>query len=173
MAAVHQRERTGEGKPVEVSQYESTVVILGAALLERSLQAPDLGGSEPPRPGNRDAEAVPHNVFRCRGEDAWCAIAVYNDDQWRALLAVEELASLRGDELATLDGCRQHEQEIDAAIEAWTVHWDKQALAEFLQERVAVQRGPLLGEHTYAVLHDLLGMSDDGLTEAIADGAAE
>jgi len=86
MAAVHQRERTGEGKPVEVSQYESTVVILGAALLERSLQAPDLGGSEPPRPGNRDAEAVPHNVYRYRGEDAWCAIAVYNDDQWRALL---------------------------------------------------------------------------------------
>jgi benzylsuccinate CoA-transferase BbsF subunit len=222
MAALYQRERTGEGQLVEVSQYESTVAMLGAVLLERSLQAPDVSGSEPPRPGNLDAGAVPHNVYRCRGEDAWCAIAVYNDDQWRALLAVEELASLRRDELATLDGRRQHQQEIDAAIEAWTVGWDKHGLAEFLQERgvaagpfqgidelverdptlggrqfaatphpsgreflvhrnplrfrhapVAVQRGPLFGEHTYAVLHDLLGMSDDELTEAIAGGAVE
>jgi len=32
------------------------------------------------RNGNRNPCAVPHAAFRCSGEDRWCAIAIYNDE---------------------------------------------------------------------------------------------
>ena len=34
--------------------------------------------------GNRDDLAVPHNLYRCQGEDKWVAISVHDDGQWAA-----------------------------------------------------------------------------------------
>lgn len=217
MAALHHRERTGEGQFIEVSQYESTVALLGAAVLDYTAN-----GQNSRRSGNRDPLAAPHNFYRCRGNDAWCAIAVRSDAQWRALAGIAGLEALRRPEYDTLAGRKQHEAEIDAVIEAWTQSWDSQQLAAFLQEqgvpagpfqgipemttvdpvlgdayfvRTAhsigreflihgsplqtrhqpplVRRGPLLGEHTFVVLHDVLGLTADEITAYAARGAIE
>jgi benzylsuccinate CoA-transferase BbsF subunit len=61
MAALHHRERTGEGQFIEVSQYESTVALLGPAVLDYTAN-----GVNTRRTGNRNPEAVPHNFYRCR-----------------------------------------------------------------------------------------------------------
>jgi benzylsuccinate CoA-transferase BbsF subunit len=136
MAALHHRERTGEGQFIEVSQYESTAALLGAAVLEYT------ANGRPPQPrGNRNPDAVPHNIYRCAGEDSWCAISVLDDAQWQALTSIDALRSLRRPELATVAGRREHEVEIDATIEAWTEDWERQELAAYLQGQ-GVPAGP-------------------------------
>ena len=61
MAALHHRARTGEGQFIEVSQYESTVALMGASVLDYTAN-----GRNSRRTGNRDPLAVPHNIYRCR-----------------------------------------------------------------------------------------------------------
>ncbi len=156
MAALHHRERTGEGQFIEVSQYESTACLLGPAVLEYTSN-----GRIPGPDGNRSAAAVPHNIYRCRGEDSWCAISITTDAQWRALAACEGLDALRNPEYESLPGRKAHEQEIDAIIEDWTVPWGRQQVARYLQERGVpagpyqdtadmVERDPVLGERYFA-----------------------
>ncbi len=155
MAALHHREKTGEGQFVEVSQYESTASLLGAAVLEYTAN-----GRVPAPAGNYDADAVPHNIYRCLGEDSWCAISVLDDAQWQSLTAIDPLSALRRPELDSLDGRRRHEAEIDSAIEAWTSGWDRHELAAYLQARGVpagpyqdiadmVERDPVLGERYF------------------------
>ncbi|MGI8554067.1 MAG: CaiB/BaiF CoA transferase family protein [Dehalococcoidia bacterium] len=137
VAALYHRDRTGEGQFIEVSQYESTIALLGPSILEFTAN-----GHVPTRPGNRDPDAVPHNLYRCRGEESWCAISIFTDQQWQALISTDALGSLRRPELATLAGRRRCEAEIDDAVESWTIIWDRQELAAFLQAR-GIPAGPL------------------------------
>jgi len=65
---------------IDLSQVESTVNFMGAAVVEAGLT-----GQEPPQVGNRSRIHAPHNVFRARGDDEWVAIAVTSDAQWRGL----------------------------------------------------------------------------------------
>lgn len=163
MAALHHRERTGEGQLIEVSQYESTASLLGATILEYTAN-----GVVPEPRGNRNDDAAPHNIYRCLGEDAWCAISVFDDEQWQALAGIEGLEALRRREFKTIAGRRTHEAEIDASIEAWTCAWDKHEVASFLQERGVpagpyqdigdiVERDPVLGERYFHKLDHPVG----------------
>ena len=217
MAALLQRDRTGEGQFIEVSQYESTMALIGPALLQHSLTG------EAARPaGNRDALASPHNFYRCAGEDSWCAIAIETDEQWRSLVALSGLANLDRAEFASVEGRRAAEAEIDEAIEGWTRKRERQELAEALQARGVpagpfqkmdeivhqdptlsdehferlphpvgrdflvhrnpirtrrqppeTQLGPLIGEHTYEVLSEVLGLSADEIANYAAQDALE
>jgi crotonobetainyl-CoA:carnitine CoA-transferase CaiB-like acyl-CoA transferase len=136
MAALHHRERTGEGQAVELSQYEATASMMGASILRYT------ANDEVATPvGNRDDIAVPHNVYRCRGDESWCAIAAYDDEQWQALCEAIGDPALDDEGFATAEGRRAREQEIDEAIERWTVGWDRQQLAAMLQQR-GVPAGP-------------------------------
>lgn len=218
MAALVHRDRTGEGQFIEVSQYESTVALVGPAIIEYGLT-----GVSPAPVGNRDRHAVPHNFYRCAGDDSWCAIAVETDEQWMALVAAAPEANLDRAEWRTAAGRRQDESSVDTAIESWTRGRERQALAAALQEQgvpagpfqhidemihadptlgdahfatllqatsgreFLVHRNPLrarhhppetrlaplIGEHTYEVLTDLMGLSADEVAEYAAQGALE
>src|SRR5690606_9964066 len=82
LAALRYRRHTGRGMKIDLSQIESTANFVGPALVEAAAS-----GREPPQVGNRSRDHAPHNVFRCRGEDAWCAVAVEGDGEWLALAA--------------------------------------------------------------------------------------
>jgi benzylsuccinate CoA-transferase BbsF subunit len=139
IAALHRRRRTGEGAFIEVSQYESTTAFTGTMLLEHAATG------VPPGPiGNADPVAVPHNVYRCAGDDSWCAIAVYSDEQWAALAALPGLETLCDPALRDASERRRREAEIDEALEAWTLNRDRQELAAYLQAR-GVPAGPMQG----------------------------
>src|SRR4029077_19543723 len=80
LAAIYHRARTGEGQYIELAQIESTVNMMGPALLDWSAT----GDAARPH-GNRRASSVPRGVFPCAGEDCWCAIEVRDDTQWEGL----------------------------------------------------------------------------------------
>ena len=74
------------------------------------------------RDGNRDPSAAPHAVYRCAGDDRWCAVACETNAQWRALAHLIGRPDLAADpELAAADGRKRREAELDAAVEAWTL----------------------------------------------------
>lgn len=119
VAALEQRDRTGQGCWIDLSQYEANALPLGHLTLRgRTNGAP--GDASRARAGNRAKDRSPQGCYRCRGEDAWCVISVANDDEWEALVRVVGDQGLRNPRYATLEGRRHAHDEIDAHLEAWT-----------------------------------------------------
>ncbi len=79
LAALEERERTGEGQHIDISLYETSVAQLGPVLAEAQL------GATPARAGNGDATFALHGVFETQGHDRHLALAV-RDDQAAALM---------------------------------------------------------------------------------------
>ncbi len=108
---LHQQ-RTGQGQNIDLSQVECMLPLVAPSLIEQSAT-----GVTSPRIGNRHRQHVPHGAFRCAGNDAWVAIAVCDDTQWRATCGVlgrPDLANL------TTAERRAREDELETLISAWT-----------------------------------------------------
>jgi benzylsuccinate CoA-transferase BbsF subunit len=128
LAALDHRRRTGEGQYIDLAQYETGLQFILPALLDY-----ETNGRVMTHHGNRDANAAPHNAYPCRG-DAWCAIAVFGDDEWRALCQVAASAPWTKDARFATHGLRkQHEDALDQAIAQWTRDRDARQLMETLQ----------------------------------------
>ena len=127
LAALEHRRRTGRGQHIDVSQVEPLMHTLADVYVERSV----LGPQEQLR-GDRSPACAPHGAFPCRGPDQWCAIAVEDAAQWRALCDL--IPALAEDaRFATVEGRKAEEDALDAIIADWTAPQDKHALAERLR----------------------------------------
>lgn len=116
LAALRYRNRTGKGQFIDLSQYESTMSLLGTSMLEYTAL-----NRMPPRFGNRSEWAAPHGVYLCAGEDRWCAIAVETQEEWSGLcLALGNPPWCAESRFQTLTGRKEHEDEMDHLIEDWT-----------------------------------------------------
>jgi benzylsuccinate CoA-transferase BbsF subunit len=128
LAALYRRKLTGEGANIELAQLESTVNIIGPEVLAASAGIPVT------RSGNRVADAAPHGVFRCAGEDTWCAIAVRTDAQWDGLRKVLDTQQVLGAPRFAAAGERKaSEAELERLISRYTVTWERNELARALQ----------------------------------------
>ena len=116
LAALDYRRRTGKGQHIDLSQYESgiqflTPVVLDAQVNQR-VHHPD---------GNRDPRAAPHGAYPCTGDDQWCAIAVFGDEEWRTFARAAEKPEWADDSrFTTHDDRKRHEDELDKLIAGWT-----------------------------------------------------
>jgi crotonobetainyl-CoA:carnitine CoA-transferase CaiB-like acyl-CoA transferase len=128
LAALDYRRRTGQGQYVDLAQYETGLQFIQPALLDY-----EANGRVTMHHGNRDASAAPHNAYPCRGDD-WCAIAVFSDDEWRALCKVAGSTEWASEvRFGTHESRKQNEDELDDAIAQWTRDWDAHELMEKLQ----------------------------------------
>ncbi len=82
VSAVDYRRRTGKGQYIDASMLELCIHQNTPAILDW-----ELNGHLQTRSGNRIAYAAPHGVFPCVGDDRWCAIAVFTDDEWKGFCA--------------------------------------------------------------------------------------
>lgn len=129
LAALHHRHRTGEGQFIDLSQSESALSLLGTGVLEYTMN-----GAIAPRIGNHSRDFSPHAAYRCAGDDRWCAIAVESDDEWARLCDAIGRQSLASDaRFATAAARKQHEDELDVIIEAWTSERDPWQVTHVLQ----------------------------------------
>lgn len=111
-----ERNKTGVGANLDLSQCESSVATLGALMVHSAVNR-----TLPQRLGNRSTRVAPQGVYRCAGVDEWCAISVQNDEQWRALVGVLGNPVWAADSrFKTVLGRFRAHDEIDAQIEAWT-----------------------------------------------------
>ena len=147
VAALNHRAVTGAGQYVDLSMAEALSASIPEAILDYQMN-----GAVSAPPGNRDAWDAPHGVYPCQGDDHWIAIAVTNDTEWQALCRVLERPDLAADaRLLAAAGRRQHQEELDAAITAWSRRQQDYAAMHLLQA-AGVPAGPSLDMHR--VYHD-------------------
>ena len=143
------RQRTGEGQYIDLSASEALNALVGENLVDA-----ELNGRSPRRGANRDVVLVPHNCYRCAGDDRWISIAVGTDDEWQALceaMGNPEWASDEG--FSTPERRRQEQGRLDALIEAWTMNQEPFALMEYLQARGVAAAPSFTGEDLYSNRH--------------------
>lgn len=116
LAALRERDRTGEGRFVEVSMVEAALNCAAEVVIEQTAY-----GSSLRRDGNRGPVAAPQGLYACDGPERLAAIAVTDDEQWLALTAVLGLDELAADDRLDTDaGRRAHHDAIDEAMRAAT-----------------------------------------------------
>ena len=131
VAALIHRERTGEGQEIEIAQYEAAVHLLDAELVDALVNDADT-----PRIGNRSTEYAPHGLFPANGNDEWLAVAVRGTGEWLELCEAIKRPDLAGrGDLRSLAGRKAAEDEIEAALAAWSSQLDPWRAAGLLQAR--------------------------------------
>ena len=129
LAALRERDRSGSGQELDLSQLSGMIALLGVEWMHYRATS-----VQPPRRANRDPNYCPHAPYPTRGEDEWCAIAVETDSQWAALCALmgqPQLAETA--RFASLETRKAHENEVDEIVAEWTRGQDRWELAETLQ----------------------------------------
>jgi benzylsuccinate CoA-transferase BbsF subunit len=129
IAALDYRNKTGKGQVLDLSQVETGLYFILPSLLDYSANQ-----REPSRCGNASPFAVPHNVYRCRGDDRWCAIAVLNREQWKSFCKVIGKNELIEDpKYKTFVTRKKNEQDLDAIIGTWTQNFTAEEVMEKMQ----------------------------------------
>ncbi|HVS68064.1 MAG TPA: CoA transferase [Mycobacteriales bacterium] len=132
--ALAHRDRTGEGSLVEAAMVDAALNIAAEQVIEHSAYGVLLE-----RSGNRGPCAAPQNVYQAAGpdddgrDDSWVAIAVADDDQWKALCDVVGAADWAQD--ADLDGVaarRRAHDRIDERLERWCRERTADSIVELL-----------------------------------------
>ena len=112
LAALLERSRTGRGRRVEASLFDTSVSFLGYIL-----QGYWEDGRQPERPGSSHDSLCPYEVFPTR--DKPMLLAVANDGQWRKLCAVAFAPELAGDPRFATNALRvDHRHETVSAVTA-------------------------------------------------------
>jgi crotonobetainyl-CoA:carnitine CoA-transferase CaiB-like acyl-CoA transferase len=152
LAGIRQRNKTGEGCYIDLSQREMVTTMIGEYALEYNvdgrLHKPD---------GNSHPQLVPNDCYRCSGDQNWVAISVATEAEWRALCDV-----IGKSDLGTADGFRtpaersRKSDEIRSAIESWTGSKTKYEAMDALQNAgiraaaVLTGKDMLENEHLWA-----------------------
>ncbi len=130
MAALEYRRRTGKGQFLDMSQNEAGAQFMGPLVLDYVVNKRVAN-----REGNKYLSAAPHNAYRCVGEDRWCAIAVFTDEEWQSLCGVIGSPELTNDpRFATLLARKENEEELDRLITEWTLKHTPAAVMTLMQE---------------------------------------
>jgi len=92
LAAIVQREETGQGCFIDTAMSEAVVSVAPEPALRASLL-----GEATVRRGNEEEEYAPHGCFPCAGRDRWIAIATFDDREWGQVADALGLARYRDD----------------------------------------------------------------------------
>lgn len=196
LAALDERDRTGQGQYIDVSQMEAAIHFLTPAFLQYRLT-----GEKWLADGNNDPYMSPHGVFPSEGEDQWVAIACRNDADRAALDSVLNGAALEDwtaartaeDAMHTLQaaGVAAHAVQDSAACFADPQLQHRNHFVELThptQGRSVVegarivfgrspagrpQVAPTMGADNDHVLREILGYTDDQIVELVASGALQ
>jgi crotonobetainyl-CoA:carnitine CoA-transferase CaiB-like acyl-CoA transferase len=128
VAALARRDRTGEGALLEVPMIEVALNVAAEQVIEHEVH-----GAVLERAGNRGPGAAPQNVYACRGEEQWVALAVAGDEQWAGLRrALGDPAWAADPSLATDRGRRAAHDLLDRELSAWLAGRDRDDVVEQL-----------------------------------------
>jgi crotonobetainyl-CoA:carnitine CoA-transferase CaiB-like acyl-CoA transferase len=216
-AALHHRDRTGEGQMIDLSQIESAIHFLAPAILDHQAS-----GRVLERAGLDSEWGCPHGVYRTQGTERFVAIEARTAEQWRALRdVVPGLAAFADDAFDAIEARLERRDEIDAVLAEWCAEQDCFAAGERLRQagvpayevlrgtdfhadaQLAARgffvelehagfgrslfdgattvysemparpthAGPLIGQHTFEVMRDVLGYDEDEISRIAATGA--
>ncbi len=129
LASLDYRRRTGKGQCIDLSQHEAGVTFLTPDILDYIVN--DRVKS---RMGNRSPSAAPHGIYRCKGDDRWCAITIFSDEEWVRFCNIIGKPELATDpKFTTLKDRKKNEDELDRLIEEWTVNYTAEEVMRRMQ----------------------------------------
>ena len=129
VSALDYKRRTGKGQHLDISQYECGLQFLSPMILDYTVN-----GREFQRRGNRSDCAAPHGVYRCLGDDRWCAIAVFTEEEWRSFCKVIGNPKwCKEHRFATLKDRLKNAGELDKLVETWTVEHTAEEIMALMQ----------------------------------------
>ena len=118
LAALDYRRRTGKGQYLDIAQHQGGVQFVAPLLLDYVVNKRVAA-----REGNRYDYAAPHSTYPCQGEDRWCAIAVFTDEEWQGFCKVIGNPAWTDDpRFTTLQARKENEEELNRLVAAWTVN---------------------------------------------------
>jgi crotonobetainyl-CoA:carnitine CoA-transferase CaiB-like acyl-CoA transferase len=132
LMALWRRKRTGEGQFVDLSQFETISSVVGPALLDMLVNQNRIAPH-----GNRsqEAPAAPHGVYPCAGDDRWCAITIFTEDEWQAFRRVlGNPAWTTESRFASPQHRLAHHDALDRHVEAWTMQRAPEEVMTLLQQ---------------------------------------
>jgi len=167
LAALEYRDRTGDGQYIDISEYEAMCTLLGPAIMDYTVNHNYVMPQ-----GNRPdyASAAPYGCYPCQGDDRWCVIAVFNEEEWHALCRVLGNPPWTKEErFSHLTQRVKHANELDELLGQWTAQHSPEEIMERLQNagiaagvvknaRDVAQDPQLAAKNFFAeVLHPVLG----------------
>lgn len=130
MAALDYRRRTGKGQYIDMSQYENGLQYMGPLVLDWVTNQRTVK-----RMGNKCPYAAPHNAYRCEGDDRWCAISVFTDDEWASFCKVISKPALaKNAKFSTLLARKENEEELDRLVNEWTIKHSAEEVMNLMQK---------------------------------------
>lgn len=123
LAALWQRERTGEGQKVEVSMQDAMVNYTRVAMMGHHITHKPV-----PRRGNDIAQLPPAGLYPCHpgGSNDYVYLLATTGEMWDNILKVIGREDLIGDpRYVEISERKKHAAEVSAMIRAWTEKHDK------------------------------------------------
>jgi len=129
LAALDHRRRTGEGQFIDMAQTEVAAGLVGEAYLEYAIN------HRVPGPmGNNSLYAAPHGCYPCRGEDRWCVITVFTDQEWQDFCeTIGNPPWSREPRFADIQGRLAHVGDLNRLVGEWTATRDAYKVVELMQ----------------------------------------
>jgi crotonobetainyl-CoA:carnitine CoA-transferase CaiB-like acyl-CoA transferase len=131
LAALEYRDRTGQGQYIDLSEYESICTFMGPFLLDASVDDKEIlpEGNCPD-----DIAAAPYGCYQCSGEDRWCVIAVFNEEEWESLCRVlGHPESMKEDRFTTVAERKENRKALDDLLSKWTTQHTAEEVVSLLQ----------------------------------------
>jgi crotonobetainyl-CoA:carnitine CoA-transferase CaiB-like acyl-CoA transferase len=132
LGALEHRRKTGQGQYIDLAETEAVASLLGPAILDYTVNqriASPVGNCP------AYAEASPYGIYRCQGEDRWCAISLSSEDAWQAFCqALDNPHWTEEARFATLESRQEHREELNSLIESWTGEHTAEEVMQRLQE---------------------------------------
>ncbi len=120
MAAIHHRNRTGEGQWVDLGCTEAGAALNGPAMLDFTVNGRPLRREGSPNSNhNQFPPMAPHGIYPTNGDDNWVALSCRDDQDWQAFVwaAGEDLhVDAKFD---TVEGRIANENELDGIVSKW------------------------------------------------------
>jgi len=139
LAALWHRDRTGEGRFIDLSQIEAATLLMADPIADYQTTGRIAG----PHANHHDRMA-PHGTYPVAGDDRWIAIAVTNDAEWNALVQTMEAPAWARDEaLAHATERLRRRDELDTHLAGWTRGFERDSLVERLRS-AGVAAAPVL-----------------------------
>lgn len=132
LATLEYRTRTGQGKYIDISEYESMCTFLGPAFLDYLIN----GNLATPQGNDADyVSAAPYGCYKCLGDDRWCVIAVFSEEEWHALCQVMGNPDwTKQERFSTLLKRKENAEELNELLGYWTSQHDAEEVMKLLQE---------------------------------------
>jgi len=131
IGAMIRKRKTGKGMYLDQAQYEAGATFLAQPILDFTVNRRVAN-----RMANRDPHAAPHGAYPCKGEDRWCVIAVFTDEEWKEFCRVIGNPAWTEDtKFATLLGRKQNEDELDGLVSEWTSNYTAEEVMTLMQLR--------------------------------------